>query len=127
MGDTTITSTLGLTRLTPIFTPTNAVYPWAVMRRVSAGTCAVSHDGDPCLNLIRIEITVWDDNIKRAEQIIARIRALFAGFTGKLGGVSGVRFSQGAFSGPRSAYHPDTSSMGMQLDILGLLDEETIS
>lgn len=117
-----------LTKIYPAMIQTVATsnYPFAVVRRVS-GAGEVSHDGDQGLNRVRISISVYDNDVSRAEKIIAGIRSSFAGFNGVLGGTSGVRCIFGGFSGPRSITDEITRSNGQQLDILGLVDEETVS
>lgn len=117
-----------ITKVRPVLVQnvTTADYPFAVVRRIS-GSGEVSHDGDQGLNRVRISVSVYDSNYSRCEKIIAGIRSSLAGFNGLLGGSGGVRISIGQFAGPRDVYDEITRSIGQQLDILGLVDEETIS
>lgn len=117
-GDATLSA---LTACYPISTPEDPIYPWAYVRRVSGGTALMSHDGDDGLNPVRIEITIVDSDVKRCEQLATNLRTSFKG------GLSGVRFFVGGFAGPRSIYHEPTRSPALQLDILGLLDEATVT
>jgi hypothetical protein len=126
--DQTAITTMGLAKIFPTMLQqvSTSDYPFAVVRRIS-GAGDVSHSGTQGLNRVRISITWYDNNVARAERGIALIRSTFAGFSGELGGSGGVRCSFGGFSGPRSIYDEITRSNGQQLDILGLVDEDTIS
>jgi hypothetical protein len=126
--DQTAITTMGLAKIFPTMLQqvSTSDYPFAVVRRIS-GAGEVSHSGNQGLNRVRISITWYDNNVARAERGIAAIRSAFAGFNGELGGTGGVRASFAGFSGPRSIYDEITRSNGQQLDILGLVDEDTIS
>lgn len=75
----------------------------------------------------RVQVTVWSKSFKSSEKAIAYTRTLFQSFNGYLGGTPNVRMSVNRFAGPRSVYDDATRMDGVQLDIIGLVDESTIS
>lgn len=121
------------TRVYPVFLPQNTdrdaqgrLLPALVLRRIS-GSALGRLEGPSGWNRVRLELTWWDSNVAQSEQYINQIRSLLSSFSGTLGGVSGVKCGVYGFNGPRAVFDSKTREVGTQLDIMMLVDEDTVS
>ena len=104
------------------------IAPLLVMRLISGSSEHPTHDGGASpWSMVRIELTVYGADFKTQEQAALMLDSMFSSFNGYLGGGSSGRFSTGDIHGPRSIQDPSTRLVGIQLDILGMLNRSTLS
>lgn len=112
----------------PVYVPQKSPIPMLVIKFISGSPEPPTHDtGASSWTRMRIELTVWGDNIKINERIVSKIHDLFSPFNGYLGGSTNVYFCVTSIAGPRTVTSDADRLIGVQIDILGMLNRATLS
>lgn len=107
--------------------PQKSPVPVLTMRRISGSSGATHDGGAEGNNFVRIEFTIWGAQFLQDERLIQRLRTIFRGVNGKLGGVNGIRFQTSGFFGPRDVVDPVNRMRGIQLDVRAIMDEDDVA
>jgi len=127
MGDATLAAKLP-GGLRPQIIPQGSNFPMATVKMISASGEQGTHDGgaSPWVRM-RLELTVWGTDFKTQEQTLLYMLGKFEPFNGYLGGSTNGRFAVTGLNGPRSIQDEATKLVGVQLDVLGMLNRSTLS
>lgn len=114
--------------IVPQVLPQSGTFPVLVVKVVSGASEKGTHDsGMSDWSAVRFEFTIWGGDFLTQEQSSILVLNMFKRFRGYLGGGSNVLFSAETYRGPRSLQDPTTRLVGVQLDILGMLNTATLS
>jgi hypothetical protein len=105
------------------------VLPLCVVRTVSGTSQPSTQDGGASpWSATRIEFTFWGTDYKTLEQAYILARRLFSPSSGVyLGGSTNGLYCPSEIMGPRDVYDAETKLIGIQLDVIGLLNGDTLS
>lgn len=113
--------------LVPQIIPQNPQLPMCVVKVISGVSLSATHEGGISnWSAVRIEFNVYGNDYPTQEKLANSIQDAFTLCRGALA-VGGVAFYANSCFGPRTLEDPVTRLVGVQVDILGLLDRATIS
>lgn len=114
--------------ISPQILPESPMLPQMVFKVVSSAPERATHDGGASpWSRVRIEMTVWGKDFLVQEKAALRLGVIFRPFNGYLGGGSNGQFTVTSVTFPRTLQDPLTRLVGVQVDILGMLNAATLS
>lgn len=113
----------------PAYIPQDGTFPLCVVRYYGSVSQRPTHDNGPSpWSLFRLEFTFWGGDFATMEQCAARVDTLFSVPNALALGSSGRGiFCPQQTNGPRTVREPERRIDGVQIDVLGLLNSDTIA
>lgn len=113
------TGTKGLitARCYPVSLPQEPTFPAVTYWRVSSPGQLQAFGGPVGLAIVRFQIDCWDDDYKGARALAAQVRLAMDGFSGLLGGSTGVQTSV-SVEGGMDDYDPTTGWYLSSVDVV---------